>query len=497
MHRLRPATPVVRPRNLRLAGVTAALLAVGLFAGACGGGNSGGSNDGEQAQTATGETGAGNQHDATGNGSEQQGATGGDGEEGEQGVAQAPVPSEPATINWWHNGSGEPLYSFWETVAREFETAHPNVRVNVHAYQNEELRNTVLPDAFAGGNPPDLFQSWGGGELVRWVNEGKVRDLSETNAATIERLGSVVEPWQVAGHTYGLPYRFGPSGFWYNKDVFARAGIDPATFEAPDTLDELFALWDQLKAAGETPVALGGESGWPAAHWYYWAAVRACTPQALQLATTDHDFSDPCWLTAGQYLRDIAGKSPFNSAWRTTPAQGDATSSSGMVAMGTAAMELTGDWAPTVMADIAARETGTVVTELPTNLGWFPFPEIPGAAGDPSSILGGGDGFSISADAPEATNALLDYILSPDVQERFAALGYLATSPGADDAVAYQPLQSALADLRSADHVQLWFDVALGTDFHDLNGTIIDFLAEPNASPQVIVDQLKAIAGQS
>lgn len=480
-------------RHVRAAGILAAVLTVGLAAGGCGGGgssDSGGTEGQTQAQTEdTGQTGA------------NQGGSGGGGQvavgDGDQTAeTTAPVPSGPATINWWHNGTGEPLYSFWETVAREFEEAHPNVTINIHAYQNEELRNTVLPDAFSAGNPPDLFQSWGGGELVQWVNEGRVRDLSQTNAATIDRLGTVVEPWQVAGHTYGLPYRFGPSGFWYNKDVFARAGIDPATFQAPDTLDELFALWDKLAAAGETPVALGGGTGWPAAHWYYWAAVRACPPEALHLATTDHDFSDQCWLQAGEYLRQIANQHPFNSDWRNTAAQGDATSSSGMVAMGTAAMELTGDWAPTVMADIEANETGTVVTGLPENIGWFPFPQIPGAAGDQSSILGGGDGFSIAADAPEATNAFLDYILSPDVQSRYAALGYLPTTSDADSAIAFQPLQQNLAELHDADHVQLWLDVALGAHFSDINGTVVDFLAEPNQSPQVIVDQLKAIAGQ-
>src|SRR5690606_37695206 len=60
---------------------------------------------------------------------------------------------EPVTITWWHNGTGEPLKSFWEEVAGEFEDANPGVTVDVQAFQNEDLQRTLIPNALnAGGD---------------------------------------------------------------------------------------------------------------------------------------------------------------------------------------------------------------------------------------------------------------------------------------------------------------------------------------------------------
>src|SRR5436190_1702520 len=68
------------------------------------------------------------------------------------------------TITWWHNGTGEPLLGYWQKVADDFMKAHPNVKIEVSAVQNEELQKTKIPAALQGNDPPDLFQQWGGGE---------------------------------------------------------------------------------------------------------------------------------------------------------------------------------------------------------------------------------------------------------------------------------------------------------------------------------------------
>ena len=82
------------------------------------------------------------------------------------GCAPASSDSDKVTITWWHNGTGEPLLSFWEGVASEFEASHPNVNIEVTAYQNEELQRTLIPNALRAGSGVDLFQQWGAGELA-------------------------------------------------------------------------------------------------------------------------------------------------------------------------------------------------------------------------------------------------------------------------------------------------------------------------------------------
>lgn len=392
------------------------------------------------------------------------------------------------TIVWWHNGTSGDLGDLWNTVAQEFQDAHPGITVQVQAFQNEELQNTILPNAFAGGNPPDLFQSWGGGQLVSWVDEGRVKDITDATADTAATIGGTVAGWQVGGKTYGLPYTFGASGLWYNKDVFADAGITTL----PATIDELKDTVATLRSAGVSPIALGGNDSWPAAHWWYQFAVKSCSVAALTAASEQHDFSDDCWVEAGEHLQDFISIDPFNAGWQGTSAQQGAGSSAGLVATGQAGMELMGSWNASVMAGILNDAGVGDGSNTPENIGWFPFPEVD-PAGE-TSILGGGDGFSVGADAPDAAVELLNYILSPEVQERYVKTGFLPAVGSASSALDYQPLIDNAEAVASADHVQLWLDTAFGPEISTpMNNAIVAFM-QGQGTPQDVVDAIRAAA---
>src|SRR5439155_19983311 len=64
-------------------------------------------------------------------------------------------------------------------------------------------------------------------------------------------------------HFWGVPVNIHRANvLWYNKALFTKAGITAA----PTTWDEFFATADKLKAAGITPVALGGKDGFELDH---------------------------------------------------------------------------------------------------------------------------------------------------------------------------------------------------------------------------------------
>lgn len=75
-----------------------------------------------------------------------------------------------------------------------------------------------------------------------------------------------------------MPVAVLPGGIWYSQDLFAEAGID----EVPTTIDELNDAVEALKGTGVAPIALGAKDAWPAAHWYYHFALRACSPETLE-----------------------------------------------------------------------------------------------------------------------------------------------------------------------------------------------------------------------
>lgn len=362
------------------------------------------------------------------------------------------------TLTWWHNGTGEPLLGFWEDVAQEFEDSHPGVTVNVEAYQNEELQRTLIPNALRSGSGVDLYQQWGAGELAAQVEAGYVMDITDQVASELEGVGGAAAPWQYQGKTYGLPFNFGIEGFWYNKDLFAQAGIDTP----PTTLDELYDAIDALKGAGIAPIAVGAGDKWPAAHYWYNFALKSCSPETLQTAQTEFDFSDPCFLEAGELLQEFIDSEPFNDGYLATSAQQGAGSSAGLLATGKVAMELMGHWNPGVMGGILAEETGGEAA-APEFLGWFNFPGIDGAAGDPTAALGGGDGFSCAAWAPPECVELLQYISSVEVQTRFGESGAgVPVTKGSEAGISDPNLLQVLDGLQNASYVQLWLDTAYG-----------------------------------
>ncbi|WP_165314443.1 ABC transporter substrate-binding protein [Agromyces protaetiae] len=385
------------------------------------------------------------------------------------------------TLTWWHNATSGPMPAVWEEVASEFEAAHPGVKVEQTGYQNEDLQRTLIPNALASGDAPDLFQVWPGGELRDQVANGYLKPLDDSIADTIASVGATVNPWQVDGKTYGIPFTFGIEGFWYNKDQFKEAGISAP----PTTLDELIADNAKLREAGFTPIAVGAGDKWPAAHWWYQFALHSCSPETLQTAEKDFDFSDPCFVEAGQQLKDFIGTNPFQEGFLGTPAQQGAGSSAGLVANGQAAMELMGHWNAGVIGGLTPDQ------QVPAFLGWFPFPGIEGSAGDPTAALGGGDGFGCSADAPKECDELLAYIMSDEVQAKFAASGSgIPTVPSAVDSLEDPNLKAVAEGLANASFVQLWLDTAYGTTVGNaMNEGIVNLFAG-TGTPEDIVKKM-------
>lgn len=389
------------------------------------------------------------------------------------------------TLTWWHNATSDPQQGIYEEVAREFEEANPGVTVEVTGYQNEDLQRTLIPNALQSGDAPDVFQVWPGGEVRAQAEAGYLKDLSEPLADEIAAYGGVVKPWEVDGKQYGIPFSFGVTGIWYNTELFEQAGID----ETPETLPELVDAVEALKGIGVSPIAVGAGDLWPAGHWWYQFAVASCSTETLQTAIPELDFTDPCWIEAGERLEDFLAEEPFNDGFLATPAQTGADSSNGLIANQSAAMEFMGPWNAGTIGSLTPEGTA------PEWLGWFPFPSVPGAAGDPTARMGGGDGWGVAADAPDEAVELVRYLSSADVQRRFAEAGSgIPANPEAADALTDPNLQAIAAGLAESSFVQLWIDSALGPAFgNPLNQAVVNIFAG-SGTPEDVVKALEDTA---
>ena len=405
--------------------------------------------------------------------------------------SSAPATSAPeqVTLRLWHNGTADPLKGIWDKAARDFEASHPGVTIEATGYQNEELQRTLIPQALqAGGDAaPDVFQVWPGGEVRAQAEAGYLKDLSSGAADTIAKLGGVVKPWEVDGKQYGLPFTFGITGIWYNKDLFEKAGITAT----PKTLTELSDAVEKLKAIDVVPIAVGAKDKWPAGHWWYQFALNTCSVETLQTAIPGLNFDDPCWIEAGNKLKEFVATEPFQDGFLATSAQQGADSSAGMVANGKAAMEFMGSWNAGQIGSLAPD------AKVPAFLGWFPFPSIPGTAGDPTITMGGGDAFGVYKDAPDVAVEFAAYLVSDEVQKAFAAAGSgIPANPAAADSITDENLKAIAAGLAGSSYVQLWLDSALGPEFgNPLNDAIVNLMGG-KGTPEDIVKALKDTAAK-
>jgi len=389
------------------------------------------------------------------------------------------------TITWWHNSNSDPGMGYYTQVAADFEAANPGVAIEVTSMQHEDMV-TKLEAAFQSGDTPDIYMERGGGELADHVAAGITMDLSEAAADTIEKLGGSVAGWQVDDKTYSLPFSVGVVGFWYNKSLFEQAGIT----ETPTTWDEYYVVLDQLKAAGIEPISVGAGDKWPAAHYWYYFALRQCSQDVLSEAVTSLDFSDECFVRAGESLEELVAAEPFNAGFLATPAQTGPTSASGLLASGKVAIELMGHWEPGVMQGLTEDGTG-----LGADTGWFAFPAVDGGEGEQTAALGGGDAWAVAEGAPDAAVDFIEYLLSDEVQKGFAELDMgLPTNPSASQYVSDPTLAVLLGVRDAAPYVQLYFDTAFGASVGGAMNDAIALMFASQASAQDIVDATQAAA---
>ena len=203
-------------------------------------------------------------------------------EETEVPVATEPA-AEPVTVTWWHITTKDPGLTDWQKMADDYMAEHPNVTIEITVLENEAFK-TKLTTVMQSGDPPDIFQSWGGGGFNQQVEAGLLKDITadlEADAAWKESFApGALGVYSYEGKNYGVPWDMGMVGFWYNKDLFTQAGIDAP----PATWTEFLADIQALKDAGITPISIGEGDKWPGMHFWNYLATRICGKEKFEAA---------------------------------------------------------------------------------------------------------------------------------------------------------------------------------------------------------------------
>ena len=147
-----------------------------------------------------------------------------------------------------------------QSLADKFNETHEGYTIEVVAPADA---GTVLKTRMAKNDMPDIIAMGGNNEYTDVQSAGMLLDLSGEDFVGNLQESYLQMVYDVNGDkeeaVYGVPYATNASGVLYNVEKFEALGL-----EIPKTWDELIAVCEAAKAAGETPFLLTYKDAWTA-----------------------------------------------------------------------------------------------------------------------------------------------------------------------------------------------------------------------------------------
>lgn len=157
-------------------------------------------------------------------------------------------------IQWWHSMDGA-LNEWVNDLAKDFNASQKDYKV-VPTYKGEYDQSVAAGiAAYRAGNAPDILQVFEVGTATMMYSKGAIKPVAEV----MKEAGAKFDPTAyipaVAGYytapngqMLSLPFNSSTTVFYYNKDAFKAAGLDPE--KAPTTWPEVVSIAAKLKATG-------------------------------------------------------------------------------------------------------------------------------------------------------------------------------------------------------------------------------------------------------
>ena len=155
---------------------------------------------------------------------------------------------DPNTIVWWsnHPASSKPIE---EELIKRFEKEHPDLKVRlVDGGKNYEELGQKFNAALSGTDLPDIVVL----SDVWWFNfalNGQIANIDDVagraGVDTSAYVDSLYEDYALNGGHYAMPFARSTPLFYYNKDLWAEAGLPD---RGPETWEEMTEWGKQIQA---------------------------------------------------------------------------------------------------------------------------------------------------------------------------------------------------------------------------------------------------------
>ncbi|WP_458353367.1 extracellular solute-binding protein [Peribacillus frigoritolerans] len=355
----------------------------------------------------------------------------------------------------WHIESqgGEPGL---KDAVKRFEDKHPGVSVKLIKQENDPYKSKLVV-AMGGGNPPDVFHSWGGGWLKNFVDAGQVRDITN-DIDKDSYLEAALSESTFDDKVYGAPVGMNVVPVWYNKKIFKKYNI-----EEPETYEELLKVIKTLKANDFIPFSLANKSKWTGAFYLMYFAERFGGPDLFNEAfrRTGRTFDDKAYIEAGRKIQELVKLGAFPEGMNGM--NFDTGQSRQLIYTEKAAME--------VMVSSYLGNVRKEFPEIEKDLGFFLFPAVTGGKGAKNHVVGGiSPVFSVSEKSENADLAaeLVKELSSKETAEMMANMkGAISAVKGVSYEDEYSEKLSKV--LEDAEYLQTFYDQTLPPELAEVH----------------------------
>jgi raffinose/stachyose/melibiose transport system substrate-binding protein len=150
-----------------------------------------------------------------------------------------------------------------------------------------------VPLALQSGNPPDIFQQWGGGQEATQLKSGKLANLTSQVPDLIKQLGPAAQGWQVNGQQYGIP----TTCTWWASACARTCSPRCRSAARPPPWTSSTRTWPSQGGPYRAD-RVGSKDRWPDAFYWDYFVVRECSVTQLQTAVKAISANYPCFVKA-------------------------------------------------------------------------------------------------------------------------------------------------------------------------------------------------------
>jgi sn-glycerol 3-phosphate transport system substrate-binding protein len=311
-------------------------------------------------------------------------------------------------VQWWHSMGGA-LGEWVNDLAKDFNASQKDYKVVPTFKGSYPESMTAAIAAFRAGNSPTVLQVFEVGTATMMASKGAIKPVAEVmkeSGLKFDPSGfiSAVAGYYTApnGQMLSMPFNSSTTIFYYNKDAFKAAGLDPE--KAPSTWPEVVLAAAKLKASGhKCPFTTSWQSWTQLESFSAWHNVEFATKRnGFGGLDTRLAFNTPLHVRHIENLANMSKQGLFVYKGRNnTP---DATFPSGECAMFTGSSGL----------------YGSVKTNAKFAYGMAPLPYYPDVPGAPqNTVIGGASLWVMAGHKPEeykGVAAFFNYLSSPEVQ---------------------------------------------------------------------------------